>query len=136
MGGFSIWHWLIVLLVVVLIFGTKKLANIGKDVGGAVKGFKEALNDEKAIAEATIVNTVREATPPLIEGNVVEVPAAAPKKKAPAKKTATAKPAVAKAKAAIATKAKAETVKKPAAKKQAAKKPAAAKPKSASTTKA
>ena len=140
MGGFSIWHWLIVLLVVVLIFGTKKLANIGKDVGGAVKGFKEALNDEKAIAEATIVNTVREATPPLIVGNVVEVPAAAPKKKAPAKKAAIAKPAAAKAKVATATatatKAKAETAKKPAVKKPAAKKPAAAKPKSASTTKA
>lgn len=127
MGGFSIWHWLIVLLVVVLIFGTKKLANIGKDVGGAVKGFKEALNDEKAIAEATIVNTVKEATPPLIEGKVVEVPAAAPKKKAPAKKPAAAKPVAAKAKATTATKAKAETAKKPAAKKPAAKKPAAAK---------
>ena len=39
MGGLSIWHWLIVLLVVVLIFGTAKLRNIGKDLGGAVKGF-------------------------------------------------------------------------------------------------
>lgn len=43
MGGFSIWHWLIVLLVVVLIFGTKKLRNIGQDLGGAVKGFKEGV---------------------------------------------------------------------------------------------
>ena len=43
MGGLSIWHWLIVLLVVVLIFGTKKLRNIGKDLGGAVKGFKEGM---------------------------------------------------------------------------------------------
>ena len=43
MGSFSIWHWLIVLLVVVLIFGTKKLTNIGKDLGGAVKGFKEGV---------------------------------------------------------------------------------------------
>jgi len=41
MGSFSIWHWLIVLLVVVLIFGTKKLRNIGQDLGGAVKGFKK-----------------------------------------------------------------------------------------------
>jgi sec-independent protein translocase protein TatA len=41
MGGLSIWHWLIVLVVVVLIFGTKKLRNIGQDLGGAVKGFKE-----------------------------------------------------------------------------------------------
>ena len=43
MGGLSIWHWLIVLLVVVLIFGTKKLKNIGTDLGGAVKGFKEGM---------------------------------------------------------------------------------------------
>ena len=43
MGGLSIWHWLIVLLVVVLIFGTKKLRNIGQDLGGAVKGFKEGV---------------------------------------------------------------------------------------------
>jgi sec-independent protein translocase protein TatA len=43
MGSFSIWHWLIVLLVVVLIFGTKKLKNIGSDLGGAVHGFKEGV---------------------------------------------------------------------------------------------
>jgi sec-independent protein translocase protein TatA len=43
MGSFSIWHWLIVLLVVVLIFGTKKLKNIGSDLGGAVKGFKDGI---------------------------------------------------------------------------------------------
>ena len=43
MGSLSIWHWLIVLLVVVLIFGTKKLRNIGNDLGGAVKGFKEGM---------------------------------------------------------------------------------------------
>ncbi len=43
MGSLSIWHWLIVLLVVVLIFGTKKLRNIGEDLGGAVKGFKEGM---------------------------------------------------------------------------------------------
>ncbi len=49
MGSLSIWHWLIVLLVVVLIFGTKKLRNIGNDLGGAVKGFKEGMKeDEKA----------------------------------------------------------------------------------------
>lgn len=43
MGSFSIWHWLIVLLVVVLIFGTKKLKNIGSDLGSAVHGFKEGM---------------------------------------------------------------------------------------------
>ena len=46
MGGLSIWHWLIVLVVVVLIFGTKKLRNIGQDVGGAVKGFKEGMKTD------------------------------------------------------------------------------------------
>lgn len=52
MGSFSIWHWLIVLLVVVLIFGTKKLRNLGQDLGGAVKGFKEGMktDDDKAPA--------------------------------------------------------------------------------------
>ena len=43
MGSFSIWHWLIVLLIVILIFGTKKLRNIGEDLGGAVKGFKDGM---------------------------------------------------------------------------------------------
>ena len=47
MGSFSIWHWLIVLLIVALVFGTKKLRNIGSDVGGAVKNFKEAVNEGK-----------------------------------------------------------------------------------------
>lgn len=47
MGGLSIWHWLIVLLVVVLIFGTKKLRNLGSDLGGAVKGFKEGMRDDE-----------------------------------------------------------------------------------------
>jgi sec-independent protein translocase protein TatA len=45
MGSFSIWHWLIVLLVVVMIFGTKKLRNIGTDLGGAVKGFKDGMKE-------------------------------------------------------------------------------------------
>jgi sec-independent protein translocase protein TatA len=43
MGGLSIWHWLIVLVIVLLVFGTKKLRNIGEDLGGAVKGFKEGM---------------------------------------------------------------------------------------------
>ncbi len=54
MGSFSIWHWLIVLVVVLLIFGTKKLRNIGSDLGGAVKGFKEGMKtgeDEKSSAK-------------------------------------------------------------------------------------
>ena len=51
MGGLSIWHWLIVLLVVVLIFGTKKLRNMGSDLGGAVKGFKEGMKSEDEAAK-------------------------------------------------------------------------------------
>ena len=48
MGSFSIWHWLIVLLVVVLVFGTKKLRNIGEDLGGAVRGFKDGMKEANA----------------------------------------------------------------------------------------
>jgi sec-independent protein translocase protein TatA len=48
MGAFSVWHWLIVLLIVVLVFGTKKLKNLGSDLGGAVKGFKDGMKDGSA----------------------------------------------------------------------------------------
>ena len=47
MGSFSITHWLILLVVVVVVFGTSKLKNAGKDLGGAVKGFKDAVKDEQ-----------------------------------------------------------------------------------------
>lgn len=47
MGTFSIWHWLIVLVVVILIFGTKKLRNLGTDLGSAVKGFKDGMKTEE-----------------------------------------------------------------------------------------
>ena len=57
MGSFSIWHWLIVLLIVVMVFGTKKLKNMGSDLGGAVKGFKDGMK-EGGTAEASA------ATPP------------------------------------------------------------------------
>ncbi|MDR5170277.1 Sec-independent protein translocase subunit TatA [Methylobacillus pratensis] len=68
MGSFSIWHWLIVLAIVVLIFGTKRLRNLGSDVGGAVKGFKEAVNEGKSGTAAldddvkgqTVENDVRQ----------------------------------------------------------------------------
>ena len=53
MGSFSVWHWLIVLLIVVLVFGTKKLKNIGTDLGGAVKGFKDGIKDGGTAAEST-----------------------------------------------------------------------------------
>lgn len=57
MGSFSIWHWLIVLLIVVMVFGTKKLKNMGSDLGGAVKGFKDGMKDGASDAPAA-------ATPP------------------------------------------------------------------------
>ncbi|MBU1427016.1 MAG: Sec-independent protein translocase subunit TatA [Gammaproteobacteria bacterium] len=62
MGSLSIWHWLIVLLVVVLVFGTKKLRNIGSDLGGAVKGFKEGMKEGE--------ETPKPQDPKIIEGEV------------------------------------------------------------------
>lgn len=54
MGSFSIWHWLVVLLIVVLVFGTKKLKNIGGDLGGAVKGFKDGMKEGSTSADAPV----------------------------------------------------------------------------------
>lgn len=51
MGSFSIWHWLVVLVIVALVFGTKKLRNIGEDLGGAVKGFKKGIHDAESEAD-------------------------------------------------------------------------------------
>ncbi len=62
MGAFSIWHWLIVLVIVALVFGTKKIRNIGADLGGAVKGFKEGMKDPNA-KEADATTTAAEAAP-------------------------------------------------------------------------
>lgn len=47
MGSFSIWHWLIVLVIVLVLFGTKKLRNVGGDLGGALKSFKDAVREEE-----------------------------------------------------------------------------------------
>lgn len=59
MGGLSVWHWLIVLLVVVLVFGTKKLGNMGGDIGKAVKGFKDGVKGEedKPVTPTTVDKT-------------------------------------------------------------------------------
>ncbi|MBI3367671.1 MAG: Sec-independent protein translocase subunit TatA [Burkholderiales bacterium] len=73
MGSFSIWHWLIVLLVVVLIFGTKKLKNMGSDLGGAVKGFKDGMRDGSAPDPAAPQQQVTSA--PKADGNTVDVEA-------------------------------------------------------------
>jgi sec-independent protein translocase protein TatA len=48
MGSFSVWHWWIVLLIILLVFGTKKLRNLGSDLGGAVKGFKDGMKEGSA----------------------------------------------------------------------------------------
>ena len=70
MGSFSIWHWLVVLVIVMLIFGTKKLRNVGTDLGGAVRGFKDGMREsgEKSgdsaaapqVAGKTVEGEVRE----------------------------------------------------------------------------
>ena len=70
MGELSIWHWLIVLLVVVLIFGTKKLRNIGSDLGGAVKDFKEGMRSEdEAANQNKVAGQIKEGEQ-TIEGEV------------------------------------------------------------------
>ncbi|QLG88836.1 Sec-independent protein translocase subunit TatA [Chitinibacter bivalviorum] len=63
MGSFSIWHWLIVLAIVVLVFGTKKLGNVGKDLGSAIKGFKDGMKGEEEPA-AKDPNRIIDVTPP------------------------------------------------------------------------
>ena len=70
MGSFSIWHWLIVLVVVVLIFGTKKLRNLGTDLGSAVKGFKDGMKTEEDKAAATGPARIEHAGGQTIEGEV------------------------------------------------------------------
>lgn len=60
MGSLSIWHWLIVLVIILLVFGTKKLRNLGSDLGGAVKGFKEGVKEgsDSASADANSSKTI------------------------------------------------------------------------------
>ncbi len=73
MGSFSIWHWLIVLLIVVMVFGTKKLKNVGTDLGAAVKGFKYGMKDggtaDAPAAPQQVTNTARQ------DANTVDVDA-------------------------------------------------------------
>jgi sec-independent protein translocase protein TatA len=67
MGSFSIWHWLIVLVIVLVIFGTKKIKNIGADLGSAVKGFKDGMKGGEEGAAA--------APPPQVTGQTIDVEA-------------------------------------------------------------
>jgi sec-independent protein translocase protein TatA len=75
MGSFSIWHWLIVLVVVVLIFGTKKLKNVGSDLGSAVKGFKDGVKDGTTSADAAAAAQQQVATNKTADANTVDVEA-------------------------------------------------------------
>jgi sec-independent protein translocase protein TatA len=68
MGSLSIFHWLIVLLIVVLVFGTKKLPNIGKDLGGAVRGFKDGMRGEMEKQDAKEAKEAEEKAGRVIEG--------------------------------------------------------------------
>lgn len=62
MGSLSVWHWLIVLVIVVLVFGTGKLKNMGKDLGGAIRGFKEGMNEGETDAKKEIAQSRRPLT--------------------------------------------------------------------------
>lgn len=74
MGGLSIWHWVIVLVVVMLIFGTKKISNMGSDLGKAVKGFKDGVKgDEERAAEAEAARV--QATQQVADKSTIDVDA-------------------------------------------------------------
>jgi sec-independent protein translocase protein TatA len=72
MGSFSIWHWLIVLIIVMLVFGTKKLRNIGADLGGAVRGFKEGMKDGTSDKPADAAGNSQKVDGNIIEGEIKE----------------------------------------------------------------
>lgn len=78
MGSLSIWHWLIVLAVVILVFGTKKLKNLGSDLGGAVKGFKDGMKESgQSPAEDAPVNAAvkPQVTQAAVEKTTIDVEA-------------------------------------------------------------
>ena len=72
MGTFSIWHWLIVLVIVMLVFGTKKLRNIGSDLGGAVRGFKDGVKEGASDKPAEAAGTSPKMNGNIIEGEIKE----------------------------------------------------------------
>ncbi len=75
MGSFSIWHWLVVLLIVVMVFGTKKLKNLGSDLGSAVKGFKDGVKDGSSDAAAPGTATGQVANQQAAEKTTIDVEA-------------------------------------------------------------
>ena len=72
MGSLSIWHWLIVLVIVMLVFGTKKLRNMGADLGGAVRGFKDGMREtgDKAAESSSTSGAAPQVTGKTVEGEV------------------------------------------------------------------
>ncbi len=72
MGSFSIWHWLIVLVVVVLVFGTKRLRNVGSDLGSAIKGFRKGLNEDEPAKQLDADKADAGASPGEKQGSKVE----------------------------------------------------------------
>ncbi len=78
MGSFSIWHWLVVLAIVVVIFGTKKLRNVGSDLGAAIRNFKQSMNEEQKEHEADVSADTKKS--PKV-GRVIDVEVTAKDKK-------------------------------------------------------
>ncbi len=72
MGSFSIWHWLIVLVIVMLVFGTKKLRNVGQDLGGAVKGFKDGMKEASGDAAQPAASAAPQPTQQ-VSGQTIDV---------------------------------------------------------------
>jgi sec-independent protein translocase protein TatA len=71
MGSMSIWHWVIVLVVVMLVFGTKKLGNVGSDLGKAVKGFKDGVKGDEE-KNAAVQPTVNPTVNPTVQQQVAD----------------------------------------------------------------
>ncbi|OGB69272.1 MAG: preprotein translocase subunit TatA [Burkholderiales bacterium RIFOXYC12_FULL_60_6] len=75
MGSFSIWHWLIVLLIVIMVFGTKKLKNIGGDLGGAVKGFKDGMKEGGTAPDDKVTDAAKVSNAGAAEKTTIDVEA-------------------------------------------------------------
>jgi sec-independent protein translocase protein TatA len=75
MGSFSIWHWLIVLLIVIMVFGTKKLKNLGGDLGGAVKGFTDGRKEGGAASEDKAADAAKVSNAGAAEKTTIDVEA-------------------------------------------------------------
>jgi sec-independent protein translocase protein TatA len=73
MGSLSIWHWVIVLVVVMLIFGTKKISNIGGDLGKAVKGFKDGVKGEEDKANPNASSTAGQPQQQVADKSTIDV---------------------------------------------------------------